>query len=143
MASPTLQQWAQLAAALGVGGFLKAVFDWLREDRQAAKKQPAELVEAAARFQGAVTEGGEDLITWLRSELKFLRGQVLELRDEVSTARSEAASAKREATEAKSDHARCEGLLTEFRAQLDKVMAEPVAPDYAPTLLHGVIPPKT
>jgi hypothetical protein len=140
--SDRIEQVAAVAAALGVGGLLKGLFDWWRDRQTKAVLAPAALTSANAEFQTAVSHAARDLLTDYRDQLKYVRE------------RCDGLEAKVDVCEAR--HADCEGSVrsltqrldeseqdrSSLKAAIDGLLAGHPPATYGPAPVAGVLPPK-
>ena len=118
MAAPSIEQITALAAALGLGGVLKAGLDWWSKRHDAHRREPAAMTRASAELMDSLSDGGKELLDEFRREFRYLRSRVAELQNEVD-------EAKRVAAAAKGDHARCQAEVEALKAQIERLVNAP------------------
>jgi chromosome segregation ATPase len=114
MASPSIEQIASLAAALGLGGIVTKGLEWWGRRQDAHRREPAAMTRASAELMDSLSDGGKELLDEFRREFRYLRGRVAELQAEVD-------EAKRVAEAAKGDHARCQAEVEALKAQIARL----------------------
>lgn len=142
MALSVTEQIAALATAIGLGGLLsKAVDLWVARGK-ARRQEPADLIRSLSELSGTLSEGGQKLVAGFIEEFTYLRKELGRLREKVE--------------ECEGKHEGCEVKVAELTARLDAseqqrakvsreietMLAEHPAADYAPTNLAGLVPPK-
>lgn len=141
--SDRIEQVAAVAAALGVGGLLKAAFDWWRDRQTKAVLAPAALTSANAEFQTAVSDAARDLLKDYRDQLRYVRERCDGLEEKVDACEARHAGceeAVRSLTARLDDSERDRGRQ---RAEIEQLLADHPAATYGPAPLAGVLPPKT
>jgi chromosome segregation ATPase len=133
MASPSIDHLIQVAGALGLGGAVVKALELLARRKGAERREPANMTRAAAELSSALSEGSTELLDEFRREFRYLRGRVSELQTELDQGKADTAAALALAEAAQGDHARCQAEVKELKAQIDVLMAGPVA-TYGPRL---------
>jgi septal ring factor EnvC (AmiA/AmiB activator) len=140
--SDRIEQFTAVAAALGVGGLLKGLFDWWRDRQTKQALEPAAMLSASAEYQGAVRGEVRDLLKSYREELRDVRGRCDSLETKVDACEER--------------HAECEGAVrtltgrldeserdrSALKTAIDRLLAERPPATYGPAPLSGVMPSK-
>jgi len=137
-----LPQWVQIAAALGVGGVIKAGFDWLIATRKTKAKEPADLLRALGELSDTLSDGSQMLVKGFIDELTWLRSQIVSLRSAVEKCETSHDGCRAEVQKLAERLDKSERDRAALIAETERLMREHPAADYGPEALRGVVPPK-
>ncbi|WP_337186568.1 hypothetical protein [Phenylobacterium sp.] len=110
-------QWGEVLIAALSGGVVTKAFEWWRQRGKDRKIARDEVAAAARDVVRTALESAGGQVERLEAEVEGLRDDVAQMR----------AAHAQEMADMRARHAACERLTAELRAEIDRLMAGPVA----------------